>query len=149
MPNEDRATFEPHPTHLFDLEIEGIVSGQFQEFSGLSGQNEVFEIKEGGRNSSTHKFVTRGTVGDITLKRGFCNDPAMFDWFDRAAIHSLTERHNGSIILKDDFGSEKCRWRFFNAFPVKWEGPGLNSTSSGIAVESLTLACEWITLELS
>lgn len=120
--------------------------GRFQEFSGLSGSNEVFEVKEGGLNSRTHKFVTRSSAGDLTLKRGFVNSRDLFDWFDRAAVNTLTERHNGCVIMMDDNNQAVCRWWFFRAFPTKWEGPSMNAAQSAVAVEALTLACEWVEL---
>ena len=138
---------DPHVTHLFTIEMDGLTQGRFQEFSGLSVQNEVFEIKEGGLNSYVHKFVTRASAGDLTLKRGFVNDRELFDWFNSAADSSLTERRNGSVIMFGDDGEEICRWNFFRAFPQKWEGPTLNAMSSAIAVEAVTLSCEWVELE--
>ncbi len=145
----DRRTRDPHVTHLFNVEIGSIIMGRFQEFSGLSGSNEVFEIKEGGLNYKVHKFVTRSNTGDLTLKRGFVNDSMLFHWFTRATINSLTERHNGAVIMMDDNNQEICRWTFTRAFPSKWEGPQMNANQSAAAVESVTLACEWIDLELS
>ena len=131
------------------IEMEGLTLGRFQEFSGLSVQNDVFEIKEGGLNALVHKFVTRSKAGDLTLKRGFVNNRELFDWFNKAADNSLTERRNGSVIMFGDNGDEKCRWNFYRAFPLKWEGPALNAMSSAIAVESMTLACEWVELDIA
>ena len=45
-------------------------------------------------------------------------------------------------MLYDQTHAEVARWNFENAWPVKVEGPGLNSTANEVAVESLTLAVE-------
>jgi phage tail-like protein len=145
----DRRARDPHVTHLFDIEIGNIVKGRFQEFSGLSGQNEVVEIKEGGLNSRVHKFVMRSSAGDLTLKRGFVNDRALYDWFDRSSVNTHTERHNGAVVMRDDNNQEICRWNFFRAFPMKWEGPTFNAAQSAVAVETITLVCEEVQLVLS
>lgn len=145
----DRTTLDPNVTHLFLVEIEGLSLGGFQEFSGLSVQNDIFEIKEGGLNSLIHKFVTRSKTGDLTLKRGFISDRTLFDWFCEAPEDTDTVRRNGSVIMFADDGKEICRWNFFRAFPLKYEGPSMNATSSAIAIESLTLACEWVELDIA
>jgi phage tail-like protein len=133
---------------MFRVEFEGLNFGSFQEFSGLSASNEVYEIKEGGLNSHAHKFVTRTSYGDLTLKRGFVNDGFLFWWFDDASLNTWTFRMNGSVIMMRDGRQDACRWNFFRAFPIKWEGPSGNASSSGIAIETLTLACEWVELEI-
>jgi phage tail-like protein len=136
--------------------------GAFQEFNGLSAQTEVFEIKEGGLNSHSHKFITRTSYGDLTLKQGFVGDPALFDWFDDTSLSTWPRRLNGSIYMYNDDPRGKisapsakveefvpaCAWDFFRAFPIKWEGPSGNASSSGVAVMSLTLACEWVELRI-
>src|SRR5881398_3646183 len=42
----------------------------FSECSGLEGSMEVFEYKEGGVNDYVHKFPTRASHANITLKHG-------------------------------------------------------------------------------
>jgi phage tail-like protein len=36
------------------------------------------------------------------------------------------------------------RWRIFNAWPCKWEGPDFDAAANEVAVETLTLTCEGI-----
>ena len=134
--------FDPHAGHLFKVTIDGIDSGRFQEVSGLSMELELDQISEGGA-SYPHKFVKGAKYGDITFKRGFFNNPALFEWFEKCAQQSLTERKNGSIILHGDDKKPVCQWDFYRAFPKKWEGPSFNAASSAIAFESLTLYVEY------
>jgi phage tail-like protein len=145
-------------THQFDIEIDNVVAGSFQEVSGLSAQMEVTEIKEGGLNTHAHKVVVRASYGDITLKRGFVNNPFLFAWTQAIALSTWTPRLNGAIVMwaydpddpDDVIGSKEiARWNFFRAFPSKWDGPTFNSNSSAIAVEAITLSCEWITQVIS
>ena len=136
---------DPFFSHIFDVEIDGMYWGSFQEVGGLSGSNEIHEIKEGGLNYQSRKFVTRTTFGDITLKYGFIPDRSLFWWFGNTALFTNTERYDGRITMKmgeelDDTAS----WNFYNAFPLKWDGPAMNATSSALAIETLTLACEFV-----
>ena len=139
---------DPHVSHLFVVEFDGIESGRFQEVGGLGGTNSIYEIKEGGMNFHSHKFVDRATYGDITLKRGFWSNPFLFDWFYQCASNVKTERKNGSISMLqgEDLLEIVATWEFYRAFPIKWDGPPLNATSSAHAVESVTLAVEHIYL---
>ena len=54
---------------LISLAANYAVAG-FSECSGLDASVEVFEYKEGGMNDSVHKFPTRASFGNITLKHG-------------------------------------------------------------------------------
>ncbi|MCA9562164.1 MAG: phage tail protein [Myxococcales bacterium] len=141
--------FDPHTSHYFLVEFDGTTAGRFQEVSGLGGSNEVYEIKEGGLNDHSHKFVTRTTYNDLVLKRGFWNDPSLFRWFEGVALSTWTERRDGSIILLQGKESDEvARWNFMRAFPTKWDGPTFNATASAAAMESCTLTCEWIEMVL-
>ena len=41
------------------------------------------------------------------------------------------------------------RWNFLNAFPVKWVGPQFTADSTTLAIESVELAHEGLTVETS
>ncbi|MBN1947493.1 MAG: phage tail protein [Bradymonadales bacterium] len=135
-----------HVGFRFKVEIDGLLMATFNECSGLSGSIEPYDIKEGGMNSSVHRFVNRATYGDITLKRGFINIPELFYWMQDATLNSWSPRKNGSIVLFDDDNNEAARWYFWRALPVKWEAPSLNASQNSIAIESLTLAVEWVSI---
>jgi phage tail-like protein len=39
-------------------------------------------------------------------------------------------------------------WKFKHGIPMKWVGPSLNATQSGVAIESLEIAHEGLELEV-
>jgi len=146
----NRLKYEPFASHYFEVDIDGIYSGRFLEITGLSGSAEVYEIKEGGNNTYPHKFVTRTSYGDITLKRGFFSNPELFGWFQRISEYTGTDRKNGSISLKAGKENKSvATWNFRNAFPIKWEGPSFNAKQSALSVESVTLAVEHVSMLVS
>jgi phage tail-like protein len=55
-------------------------------------------------------------------------------------------RKNISIVLLSDAGEEVLRFNFRNAWPVKWSGPNLNAEASDVAIETLELAHEGLSL---
>lgn len=156
---------DPVGNYKFRLELGSIEVAGFSECTGLQMETKVFEYKEGGRNSHSLKFPDTGSVGNITLKRGMttgANAAGLFNWhrdvmtggFDKEKNPNLRPADPNrdiekgcAIILNDDLGFVVKRWSLFRVFPVKWVGPEFKASSSGIAIETLELACEGIELE--
>lgn len=131
----------------FLVEIDGIAQASFSECTGLRVEVDVIEYREGGDDlSSVRKLPGRSKVGDITLKRGITKSKELQDWLE-AVLKGVTDRKDGVIILLDDERKPIARWKFFNAFPRKWEGPNLDAKGSDVAIETLTLCCEGLKRE--
>ena len=73
---------DPYLVHRFAIEVEGVLLAGFGELSGLQAQTEVFEYKEGGLNTYTHKLPTRTSYGNITLKWGATDSNDLWDWYE-------------------------------------------------------------------
>jgi len=129
---------DPFLTFNFRVEIDGIVSAGFSEVTGLSMETEIETKKEGGLNDSEHHFVKTTKYPNIVLKKGLTDDATIWNWYKNVA-HGKIERKNGTIHLLDDIGKTMRSWDFFEAFPIKWEGPAFNASSASIAIESITL----------
>ncbi len=139
---------DPFCTFNFLVEISGLTLGGFTEVSGLSIQTEYDTIKEGGENNFEHRLPKGTKSTDITLKRGLV-DSILMDWY-LDVINGKIERKNGSIILCDRFNCRDAshqfvEWQFFEAYPVKWEGPAFNASNNTIASETLVLTHHGIT----
>jgi phage tail-like protein len=55
-------------------------------------------------------------------------------------------RRSGSIVMHDQAGHTIARWNFHNAWPVKWEGPVLTASGNDVAIETLVLAHDGLSL---
>jgi phage tail-like protein len=128
--------------HRFALEIAGIEQASFQECTGLQIQTEVFEYKEGGLNSYSHRLPGRTTYTNVTLKWGSTDSPDLLDWYNSliAAEKKADEKRHVSIIQYDEKPSEMRRWNLKFAYPVKWVGPSFNAATSALSIETLELA---------
>ena len=60
---------------------------------------------------------------------------------------NTAERRDISIRLLDETHSPVMIWKVRNAFPVKYNGPFLQAQSNEVAIESLELAHEGISVE--
>jgi len=137
----DSARVDPFKNFNFLVEIDGIAQAGFSECTGLRLEVDVIEYREGADLSSVRKLPGRSRVGDITLKRGITTSNELQAWFE-STLNGLPKRKDGVIILLDDERNPVVRWKFFNAFPRKWEGPHLDAKGTDVAIETLTLCCE-------
>lgn len=119
------------------MEIEGIIAAGFTDVSGLSMETEVDTIKEGGVNDYEHKLPKGTKYSDITLKRGLV-DCELLAWYQLAA-NGKFGRRSGVITLLDNSRFPVMEWLFFDALPIKWEGPSLNAATNTVATETLVL----------
>ena len=119
----------------------------FSECSGLEATVEVLEYKEGGVNDYTHKFPTRASFGNITLKHGVIpTGDDLWAWHNGFVLGSGTRR-DGLIVLMDESRTPAMVWKFTRGIPTKWTGPALNATQSAVAIESLEIGHEGLFLE--
>ncbi len=128
--------------HRFALEIAGIEQASFQECTGLQIQTEVFEYKEGGLNSYSHRLPGRTTYSNVTLKWGSTDSPDLLDWYNNliTAEKKVDAKRHVSIIQYDGKPNEVRRWNLKFAYPVKWVGPSFNAATSALSIETLELA---------
>ncbi|HEX2914631.1 MAG TPA: phage tail protein [Chloroflexia bacterium] len=133
----------------FWVEIDGMLEASFLECSGMQVQTEVFEYKEGGLNSHSHKLPVRTTFSNITLKRGFTSSNKFWSWY-KQTVEGQVARKDISIILysTQEPGVQSRRWEVSKAYPVKWGGLQFNSKSGELLVESIELAYDSFKLVL-
>ena len=136
---------DPFQAFNFLVEVEGIVIGGFMECSGLRVETEGQEYAEGGLNDYTHSFRGRTKYSPLTLKRGMTLDDRLWQWH-QDVVKGKFERKNGTVYLMDETHTAVAWWNFKNAFPSKWIGPDLRATSTEVAVESVELIHEGLSL---
>lgn len=132
---------DPYSNYNFHVEIDGISRGAFQEVTGLDSTIDVVEHREGGWNTTPHKFPGQTKHANIVLKHGLVTDHELVDWH-QMVVEGAIDRRNGSVILLDRKAQEVARWNFIRAWPSKYTGPSLNAEASDIAIESIELVHE-------
>ncbi|MFQ5380400.1 MAG: phage tail protein [Dehalococcoidia bacterium] len=137
---------DPLLAFRFAVEIDGIEAAQFLECSGLRAETEVFEYKEGGLNSRSHKLPVRTKFSNLTLKQGLSESRELVDWFQQLVDRgwSAEDRRDLSIVVHDPEGKEVLRWNLTRAIPVKWDGPSFKPDSNAVGIETLELAFDEI-----
>ena len=117
----------------------------FSECTGLDMTLDTEDYEEGGNNGTVLKFPKRHKWGDITLSRGLTRNQELFDWY-YAFTQGITRRRDGLIILMNERHEPHTVWRFRRGLPVKYTAPQLNAQQNSVAVETLAIAHEGLTL---
>lgn len=120
----------------------------FSEVSGLSIDHDVVEYRDGSsKDYSVTKMPGIAKYGNITLKRGIVKgDNEFYDWIKTIKPNQV-ERRDITISLLDEEHNPVVTWQVKKAWPVKLESPFLKADASEVAIESLELAHEGITIQ--
>lgn len=140
-------TTYPMPAFHFKVEWGGTNVG-FSEASGLTQEVQLIEYRDGNNpDYSTQKMAGLRKYSNITLKRGIAKkDNDFFTWLNKVKLN-VPERRDLTISLLDEGHNPVMVWKCHNAFPVKCEGPGLKASGNEVAVESIELAHEGVTIQ--
>ncbi|MES2796711.1 MAG: phage tail protein [Bacteroidota bacterium] len=137
----------PLPKFHFRVEWGGSKIG-FTEVTGLNIENEIIEYRDGS-SPEYHKIKMPGLqkYGNITLKRGMFNgDNEFFNWLNTVSLSKI-ERRDVSISLLNENHEPVYVWKVKNAFPTKVTAPDLKSDANEVAVETIEIAHEGLTIE--
>ena len=137
----------PLPKFHFQVEWGGARIG-FTEVTGLGVETEMIEYREGSSPEySKIKMPGLQKFSNITLKRGvFKSDNEFYDWWNSVALNTI-ERRDIIISLLNESHQPVVVWKVKNAWPVKVQSPDLKSDGNEVAIESIELAHEGLSIE--
>lgn len=137
----------PLPAFHFQVDWGGTNLG-FAEVGGLTIEIQAIEYRDGlSPIYSPQKMPGIPKLSNITLKRGIVpKDNEFFDWLNTTQLNKV-ERRDITISLLNESHEPVMSWKVTNAFPVKVEGPALKSTGNDVAIETIELAHEGLTIE--
>lgn len=141
---------DPFRAFNFQLEIDNIPRGAFSECSGLTAEGDAVDYREGTDVQPTVRklFGLRKYSTPIKLIRGYTEgDTSLWDWYKN--IHNgIADRRNVTIILLNDERQPVMRWHAENAWVNKIEGPSFKASGNEVAIESVELVHEGLTIEV-
>ncbi len=119
----------------------------FTEVTGLDVETEVVEYREGSSPEfSKLKMPGMKKFSNITLKRGtFEMDNEFYQWWNTIKLNTI-ERRDITISLLNQEGEPVVTWNVKNAWPVKVQSTDLKADGSEVAIESIELAHEGLTI---
>jgi len=140
---------DPYRAFNFELVIDNIPSGAFSECSGLTAEGDAVDYREGtDRQSNVRKLVGLRKYANIVLKRGYTQDTSLWSWYGNIR-DGLADRRNVTINLLNEQRTAVLRWHAERAWINKIEGPGLKASGNEVAIESVEIVHEGLTIEVA
>jgi phage tail-like protein len=119
----------------------------FQEVSGLDVQSEEIKYRHGNSPVfSVIKMPGMKKYGNITMKKGvFKGDNKFWDWLNQIKLNTI-KRVPVTISLLDETGKPTMVWTLTNAWPTKISSTDLKSEGNEVAIESIEIVHEGLTI---
>jgi phage tail-like protein len=146
MAGEKQENPWPLPKFSFAVTVDGKEMA-FQEVSGLDVEAQVIEYRAGNSAGySTLKMPGIQKSSNVTLKKGvFAKDNAFWDWFAENKLNTI-KRKPVVIQLLDQDKKPTMVWTLANAWPTKITSTDLKADGNEVAVETIELAHEGLTI---
>jgi phage tail-like protein len=139
---------DPYGQFNFLVEIDGVTTAGFSEVSGLTSDTNVIEYREGDEPlpSTVRKLAGLIKVTNIVCKRGVTQDMSLWNW-RQTVLDGAPQRTTGTVTLLDEARKPVLSWEFTQGWPGKLEGPGMNGKTSEVAIETLEIVHEGLTMK--
>jgi phage tail-like protein len=120
----------------------------FTEVSGLDVETEVIEYRQGASPEySKIKMPGMQKFSNITLKRGtFKSDNEYYNWWNTVKLNTI-ERRDITIKLLNEEHEPVVTWKIKNAFPTKITSTDLKADGNEVAIESMELVHEGLSIQ--
>ncbi len=138
-----------YPLPKFHFQVDwGGAKISFMEVSGMDFQVEAIEYRHSdSKDFSKIKMPGMRKYSNITMKRGlFEQDFDFNNWLDAIANERVNERRDLVIRLLNEKHEPVAVWKATRCFPVKITAPDLKSDANEVAVESIEIAHEGLSL---
>jgi phage tail-like protein len=143
---------DPYGGYNFLITVTGVsddgtaVKGSFSEIAGLETELSPIEYRNGSEDITVRKVAGLKKFTNITGKRGVTADLDFWNWI-LAGLSGKIRRADGSVVLLDENRQEVLRWNFRRGWPCKYTGPGLNAKNNEIAMETLEICHEGLSID--
>ena len=151
MAGETENNVWPMPKFRFSVDWGTIQQNiAFQEVSGLEAETQIIEYRASNSPEfSTIKMPGIAKYGNVTMKRGiFVKDNSFWSWYDQIKMNTIA-RQTVTIKLLDENGAPTMTWVLKNAWPTKVSGTDLKSDGNEVAVDTIEIAHEGLTISNS
>ena len=138
-----------YPLVKFHFQVEwGGTKIGFTEVSGLDVETEVVEYRDGSSPEYAKiKMPGMQKFSNITLKRGtFKSDNEYFAWWNTVKLNTI-ERRDITISLLNEDHDPVVTWKVKSAWPTKIQSTNLKADGNEVAIESMEIVHEGLTIQ--
>jgi len=142
----------PYGAFNFLVGINGVsddgkaVKGSFAEASGLDVEITPIEYRNGSEDIRVRKGAGLKKFTNIVLTNGITGDLTFWNWIVEG-MNGKTHRTSGFVALLDESRQEVMRWEFEQGWPCKVTGPKLNAKNNEMAMETLEICHEGLSIK--
>lgn len=139
--DQQRATY-PLPTYNYRVDVGGVTMG-FSKVSGLVVDRSTVTYRHGlsFREGIEIRQIAPETFGTLTLERGLViGFEQLHEWLVEGDIRPL------DIHLCDAEGKPVVTWQVRKAVPVRLQGPEIDGSTGGVALERLELEASTVSV---
>lgn len=146
-------TAYPLPVYNFRVEIDGATVG-FSEVSGLNIAYDTISYSESGKGVGGPRILYmpgRPKVTTLTLKKGVVTGVSvatLYGWISGIALNRVVKK-DIVVRLCDETGAAVVSWKVINAFPTQLDAPAFSASANDVAIESMTLTADAVSIEQS
>jgi phage tail-like protein len=144
-----------YPLPVYNYRVE--VGGQSISFTEVSGLSIGYETKsyleskttEPGAGPNLMNMIMQPKNVTVLLKKGYVlasNIKFLFDWINTIKLNQI-EKKDIKVRLCDEEGKPLVSWTVQNAFPVKLDAPTFDVNSNDVAIETIELLADGVTME--
>ena len=143
---------DPYASYNFEVTLTGVsddgtaVKGSFTEISGLDAEIAPIEYRNGSEDITVRKMPGLKKFTNIVCKRGVIGDVTFWNWILQG-LNGAINRVDGSIDLLNEQKQTVMQWKFTRAWPCKYTGPSMNAKNNEIAIESLEICHEGLSID--
>ena len=148
MAGEKQDNVWPLPKFYFSVKITGVGDDlPFQEVTGLDTEAQPIDYRAGNAKGwSVVKMPGLIKTSNVTLKKGiFVNDNNFWKWHSQIQLNTI-KRETVTISLLHQMAKPTMVWTLANAWPTKITGADLKADGNEVAVETLEIAHEKLTI---
>ena len=140
---------DPYRSFNFAIEINNQSAGGFSECSGLTAEGDAVDYREGtDTRPNVRKLIGLRKYTNITLKRGYTENRLLWEWYNE--IHDGKQtRRDVTIILLNEQRNAVLTWVAHDAWINKIEAPSFKASGNEVAMESVEIIHEGLTMEMS
>jgi phage tail-like protein len=135
------------PYRAFNFRVEGLEVASFSEVSGLSSDGDAVDYREGTDVAlSVRKMSGLRKWNNVTFKKGVTQNLVIWNWYQNI-VNGVRDRRNCTVVLQNEEHVDVLRFHLENAYVNKFEISTFTATGNDVAVETIELVHEGLTVE--
>lgn len=152
----DRSSYRPNDEQMafrFKVYIPGLEESGFEKVTGLGGEIDHIERRNGDEPNRMRKLPGLTKFNDITFSKGVTKSNELYEWWEATKDLALQGQSADAIrktLTVEEIGagdSVTKVWRLIDCLPKSFKGGDFDSMASEALIEELVISPEDVKLD--